>query len=443
MVGAGELAHLIAPMHPDAAPEIEHDDASATTPAPTAAARVRRAALRVLLYGLCAAGWLTPVVALARSGFHPGWSLADLLLGLGLVVVALYSNARLGMEFRFGGRDVEVTPDTVAWVAAAVFLPTPLAMLLGAVTLFTDVGEAPLRTRATDTGVLMASIGVSGAVVQSLLPHAGPMSAILLAALAAVAFTVAASIGGLAYVAVEHPDYVRDVADDMRVVSGFDIGLATLASALVAPFAHAPLRAIAAIVGYQFLTHATLTMLKSEQEHKAKSTYLKDTFSRYLPSTVVDQLGDDQAAIELGGEQHDITVMFVDVRNFTSWSESREPAEIVGRHNELMTLLTQAVFDTEGTLDKFTGDGLMAFWGAPVAQPDHADRAAAAALDRLQRVEQFNLDRPEGEIELRIGVGIHSGPAIVGNVGHVERLDYTAIGDTVNVSARLEAQTKE
>lgn len=180
----------------------------------------------------------------------------------------------------------------------------------------------------------------------------------------------------------------------MRIVGVFDIGMATLACALVAPFAHVPLLALAVVAGYLAFTHATLVMLRSEQRHRAQSTYLRDTFSRYLPASVVEQLGDEQAAVELGGGQHDITGMFVDVRNFTSWSESREPAAIVSHLNRLMTLLTQCVFDTEGTLDN---DGLVAFWGAPIAQEDHADRAIAAALDMLERVEQFNRDRRHGE----------------------------------------------
>jgi adenylate cyclase len=100
--------------------------------------------------------------------------------------------------------------------------------------------------------------------------------------------------------------------------------------------------------------------------------------------------------------------------------------------------------DEDGTLDKFTGDGLMAFWGAPFEQPDHAARACRAALAMLQNLDRVNQRRAaDGQEPFAIGVGVHSGTAVVGNVGHDKRLDYTAIGDTVNLAARLEAATKE
>jgi adenylate cyclase len=117
---------------------------------------------------------------------------------------------------------------------------------------------------------------------------------------------------------------------------------------------------------------------------------------------------------------------------------------VLAELNELLGVLTQCVFETEGTLDKFTGDGLMAFWGAPVTVEDHADRACRAALDMLQRLDAVNGRRQEeGQEPFRIGVAVHTGTAVVGNVGHERRLDYTAIGDTVNTTARLEASTKD
>ena len=112
-----------------------------------------------------------------------------------------------------------------------------------------------------------------------------------------------------------------------------------------------------------------------------------DTFSRYVPSSVVAELVGDDMHIELGGQQREITVLFCDIRGFTSWSEHREAVEIITELNALLSELSAAVIEHEGTLDKFTGDGLMAFWGAPLPTDDHAARACAAALEMLARLE--------------------------------------------------------
>lgn len=166
---------------------------------------------------------------------------------------------------------------------------------------------------------------------------------------------------------------------------------------------------------------------------------LAHSFSQYVPASVVEQLLERGETVELGGQQRDVSVMFCDIRGFTSWSEKLPPTQVVAELNELLSVLSDCVFATDGTLDKFTGDGLMALWGAPLDQHDHADRACAAAAMMEERVRTFNVERG---VDFRIGVGIHSGPAVVGNIGHDRRHDYTAIGDTVNLSARIEAATK-
>jgi class 3 adenylate cyclase len=187
-----------------------------------------------------------------------------------------------------------------------------------------------------------------------------------------------------------------------------------------------------------------LWVANSHQLEKYRGERLRDTFSRYVPEGVVANNIETMQAVELGGEQRQISVLFCDIRGFTSWAESRGATEVITELNVLLTELSASVMEFSGTLDKFTGDGLMAFWGAPVPTEDHANLACRAALDMLLRLDEVNARRlADGQEPFAIGVGVHSGDAVVGNVGHERRLDYTAIGDTVNTAARLEAATKD
>ncbi len=172
---------------------------------------------------------------------------------------------------------------------------------------------------------------------------------------------------------------------------------------------------------------------------------VRQTLARHVPETVVDEhLGDAIDDVDLAGERADLSVLFCDIRGFTSWSQDKGASEVIAELNLLLGELSASVTSTGGTLDKFTGDGLMAFWGAPVAMADHANRAVRAALDMLERLDRVNDRRSDdGQGPFAIGVAVHSGVAVVGGVGNERRLDYTAIGDTVNVAARLEASARD
>lgn len=190
----------------------------------------------------------------------------------------------------------------------------------------------------------------------------------------------------------------------------------------------------------QLILHDVFRRSEQLVESEVANRRLRGQFSRYVPEAVVEQLVAEGQEIELGGEQREISVLFCDIRGFTSWSEHLPPTQIVVELNGLLGELSDCVFETGGTLDKFTGDGLMAFWGAPLEQPDHARRACDTAMMMVERLAAFN---EQMGCDFKIGIGIHSGAAVVGNIGHGERHDYTAIGDTVNLSARIEAATKD
>lgn len=165
------------------------------------------------------------------------------------------------------------------------------------------------------------------------------------------------------------------------------------------------------------------------------------TFERYVaPSVVKELLKEGTDSLALGGKLCDIAVLFVDVRGFTTMSERLEPEKVVYIINKILTMTSSCIEKNNGTLDKYVGDCTMAFWGAPLPQEDSVYLAARTALDIVKGCEEVSAQLKEetGE-EFKVGVGVHYGPAVVGNIGSERRMDYTAIGDTVNTSARLEA----
>lgn len=166
-------------------------------------------------------------------------------------------------------------------------------------------------------------------------------------------------------------------------------------------------------------------------------------FGRYVSKAVVTEILSSREELKVGGVRKDVSLMFVDIRGFTPLSESMEPEEVINILNEYLDLCTKAVFKFEGTLDKFIGDGVMSIFGAPIAQADHAERAVRAALEMRRNADKLaaDLQKKYGK-SVYFGIGINSGPAVIGNIGSQDRLDYTAIGDTVNLAARLESNAK-
>jgi class 3 adenylate cyclase len=167
---------------------------------------------------------------------------------------------------------------------------------------------------------------------------------------------------------------------------------------------------------------------------------LRGDLSRFMSKQLVDAIVKGEHPLSLGGKRAAVSVVFADVVGFTPLAEARDAEQIVALLNELFSMLTEIVFRHGGTVDKFIGDCIMAVWGAPVAQDDHAARALSAAEDMMRFLETANEEwKDKYDVEIRLGIGVNSGEAIVGNIGSSKRMEYTVIGDVVNVAARLEA----
>ncbi|MFC2048665.1 CHASE2 domain-containing protein [Elusimicrobiota bacterium] len=186
------------------------------------------------------------------------------------------------------------------------------------------------------------------------------------------------------------------------------------------------------------LSYTVITLYRFTGEEKEKKA-IRGMFQRYVSSSVVDVILDNPEQIKLGGERKRLSIFFSDIRGFTAMSEKLTPEEVVHILNEYLTEMIDIIFKYNGTLDKFMGDAVMAFWGAPAAQEKHAELAVRAAWDMKKKVEELQEKwEKEGLRKFGIGIGVNTGDAVVGNMGSSEFADYTIIGDNVNLAARLE-----
>lgn len=194
------------------------------------------------------------------------------------------------------------------------------------------------------------------------------------------------------------------------------------------------------------LAYLLVTGLTFYREERQRA-YIHRAFDRYLAPELVKRIADDPSQLELGGEEREMTVLFCDVRSFSSISEKFTPDQIIRFLIALLTPLTDTLIDHRATIDKYIGDAILAFWNAPLDDPDQHDNAARAALAMVALVDALNRNPPaQGEIiwpgDVRIGIGLNSGPCCVGNMGSQRRLSYSLIGDTVNLASRIEGLTK-
>jgi adenylate cyclase len=185
---------------------------------------------------------------------------------------------------------------------------------------------------------------------------------------------------------------------------------------------------------------------------QAQRRQIRSAFGQYLSPALVEQLAQSPEKLVLGGEEREMTIMFSDMRGFTSISETykNDPQGLTALMNRFLTPLTNAILNRKGTIDKYMGDAIMAFWNAPLDDKDHELNACEAALDMLERVDELNQAREqeakeEGRpfIPLNAGIGLNTGTCVVGNMGSDQRFDYSVFGDSVNLASRLEGQSKE
>jgi adenylate cyclase len=194
-----------------------------------------------------------------------------------------------------------------------------------------------------------------------------------------------------------------------------------------------------------FLSSIAFRLLVTDKEGRK----LRGAFGHYVAPSILAEIETNPKALKLGGEIRDVTVMFVDIENFTPLSEKLKPEKLVHVINLLLDSCSKAILAEQGTIDKYIGDGVMAFWNAPVTITDHQYRAARAALGIRHAVTSLN-KRPElaallkknGAAPLAIRIGLASGPACVGNMGSAERFDYSVLGETVNTASRAEGICK-
>lgn len=235
------------------------------------------------------------------------------------------------------------------------------------------------------------------------------------------------------YLAFQRGLEVRAIGAALGLVSALLIGAQW---ALVSRFVLWPLLTPLAAAWTFYAAAALSEYLRARREREAAMAQ----FSRFTNPHVARQL------VELGGietARREVTLLFSDIRNFTTLSETRKPEEVIALLNRYFSLQVDVVFRHNGSLDKFIGDCIMGIWGAPLDDADHARHAVACALDMADTLQEFKREVGAEHTDFDVGIGLHSGPAVVGLMGSQKRLEYTAIGDTVNLASRIEGLTKD
>jgi len=192
--------------------------------------------------------------------------------------------------------------------------------------------------------------------------------------------------------------------------------------------------------GAAYLSQVVFRYFTEEREKRQ----IRGMFQRYVSPDVVDKLIEDPAKLRLGGEKRYLSVLFSDIRGFTTISEKLVPEELLNQLNQYLSAMTALVLSNGGMLDKYVGDAIMAVFGAPLELENHALAACKTALEMMEELRSLKQEwENEAKPILDIGIGIHTGEMIIGNVGSTKRMDYTVIGDNVNLASRLEGVNKE
>jgi adenylate cyclase len=227
----------------------------------------------------------------------------------------------------------------------------------------------------------------------------------------------------------------------MAAAGTVGISLLTIFTAIIAWNNHLilPLASPLLLIGLIFILHMTYGFF-IESRGKRQLAHL---FGHYIPPELVDEMSDSPTDFSLDGESREMTVLFSDVRGFTTISEGMDPKQLTQLMNRLLTPMTRVIHKNRGTIDKYMGDAIMAFWGAPLKDSEHARHALYAALEMMNELKIMQAEfKARGWPQVNIGIGLNTGNMNVGNMGSEFRMAYTVLGDSVNLGSRLEGLTK-
>lgn len=306
------------------------------------------------------------------------------------------------------------------------------AVLRGAYVFFGLTAPGLFDLRPTPIDGVYPGVEIHATVLDNLLAgdflRAAPRAAI-------VSLTLLLALGtGIAMV------FCRDTRQTLLVLAvalplPLAAGFWAYGQGIQAPVALPATAAAGAVLGGILYNYATEGRKKRE---------IRRAFNQYLHPTVIEELVKHPERLRLGGEKRELSIFFSDLQGFTTLSESLDPVALTALLNDYLTAMTDIILDSGGTIDKYEGDAIIAFWNAPLDQPDHARRAVRAALacqERLAQMRPAFKERVGKELHMRIG--LNTGTAVVGNMGSTRRFDYTMLGDAVNLAARLEGVNKE
>jgi adenylate cyclase len=380
--------------------------------------------------GLGAINWIpdhdqvvrrVPLIARFGDLLFPALSLEALRLASGAsTIVARGSNA--SGQSDFGARtgvnaikigDLTIPTDAQGAIRPRFSLSHPRRMISIAALLRGEVAEDEIKGRIVLVGPTAAGLGdIKATPLEAAAPGVEIHAQILEQMLSVAGALIVAGLFGGAFMAFSKSGLLLDPAQPSLSVA------------------------------WQTLT-GLLALWRAEI---ASRQHIQTAFGKYLSPVVVERLAEQPERLALGGETRELTVMFADLRDFTKLSEGLDAQEVTRLMNAFLTPMTEAILMAEGTIDKYIGDAIMAFWNAPLDVADHPRRAVAAALAMRGALEELNRARrqnADGDVlPLRMGIGLNLGPCSVGNMGSARRFDYSALGDNVNLASRLEGASK-